>query len=85
MTWLFASGHAIDIVLAVIAVEALWLITRARWRVHRALLCLVPGALMLLALRAALTGLDWRWIAALLLLSFPVNLADLALRTRDMR
>eukprot|EP01037_Dinobryon_pediforme_P014368 gene14368-14492_t len=84
MVWLFASGHAIDIVLAVIGIEAVWLIAREGWHPRRALLCLAPGALMLLALRAALTGLDWRWIAALLLLSFPVNLADLAQRTRDM-
>ncbi len=85
MIWLFASGHAIDIVLAVIGIEAVWLMARAHWPARRALLCLAPGALMLLALRAALTGLDWRWIAVLLLLSFPVNLADLAQRTRDMR
>jgi predicted membrane channel-forming protein YqfA (hemolysin III family) len=84
MTWLFASGHAIDIVLAVIGIELVWLIARARWSPLRALLCLAPGVLILLALRAALTGLDWRWIAVLLLLSFPVNLADLVQRTRDM-
>ncbi len=85
MMWLFASGHAVDIVLVVIAIELGWLVTRAHWRLTDALLCLGPGALMLLALRAALTGLDWRWIATLLLLSFPVNLADLARRTRRMK
>ena len=81
MIWLFASGHAVDVVLLVIACELIVLVTRARWRLYDALLCLTPGVLMLLALRAALIGLDWRWIAVLLLASFPVNLADLALRS----
>jgi hypothetical protein len=85
MTWLFASGHAVDIVLVVIAIELCWLVARAQWRVIDAVLCLAPGVLMLLALRAALIGLDWRWIALLLLLSFPINLADLARRTRGMQ
>lgn len=65
--------------LAVIALELLWL-TRKGWRVGDALLRLAPGALLLVALRASLTGLDWRWIALPLLLSFPVHLADLTRR-----
>ncbi len=80
MVRLFASGHAVDIVLAVIAAELGWLTLRKGWRVADALLRLGPGALMLAALRAALTGLDWRWIALPLLLSFPVHLADLRRR-----
>lgn len=79
MNWLFASGHAADLVLAVMAVELLWLI-RHGWRVTDALLRLAPGALMLIALRGALTDLDWYWIALPLALSFPVHLADLARR-----
>lgn len=82
MTWLFASGHAVDIVLAVIAVELVWMVAAAGWRVREAVLRLAPGALMLLALRAALIGSEWFWIALPLLLSFPVHLADLAQRTR---
>ena len=76
MNRLFASGHAVDIVLLVIALELAWLL-RSGWGVGDALLRLGPGVLLLLALRAALTGLDWRWIALPLLLSFPVHLADL--------
>ena len=83
MVWLFASGHAVDIVLAVLGIELVWLIAGAKWPVTKALLCLVPGALMLLGLRAALIGLDWRWIAVPLLASFPINLADLWLRHRQ--
>lgn len=78
MSWLFASGHAVDIVLAVIAIEWLFLVYRKGWSKTDALLRLLPGALMLCALRAALTGSDWRWIALPLLVSFPAHLADLA-------
>ena len=80
MAWLFASGHAVDIVLAVIAVELIWLVAKRRWRIAEALCRLGPGALMLLALRGALTGQPWPWIALPLMLSFPVHLADLARR-----
>lgn len=66
--------------LAVLAIELVWLTVRAGWRPADALLRLGPGALMLVALRGALTGTDWRWIALPLLLSFPVHLADLARR-----
>lgn len=79
MEWLFASGHAVDIVLAVLTVELAWL-TRRGWNPIDAALRLAPGALMLLALRGALTGLDWPWIALPLALSFPAHLADLARR-----
>ena len=78
MNWLFASGHAVDIVLVVIAIEFGWLVSAARWKPIDALLRLAPGALILLSLRGALTGADWRWIALPLLMSFPVHVADLA-------
>ncbi|MBJ6123005.1 hypothetical protein [Sphingomonas mollis] len=80
MVWLFASGHAVDIVLAVIAVELIWLVAGRGWRMTDALLRLGPGVLMLVALRFALTGHDWRWIMTALLSSFPVHLADLMRR-----
>ena len=78
MAWLFASGHAVDIVLVVMAGELVWLAARKDWPMADALLRIGPGALMLLALRAALVGLGWPWIALPLLASFPVHLADLA-------
>lgn len=77
MEALFASGHAVDIVLAVIAVELLWLVLRGGWSWDAAIYRLLPGALMLVAVRNALLGLYWPWIALPLLLSFPVHLADL--------
>lgn len=78
MSWLFDSGHAADIVLAVMALELGWLVGRRGWSPGAAVLRLGPGALMLVALRAALTGCAWPSIALPLLLSFPLHLADLA-------
>ena len=77
---LFASGHAADIVLAIMLVEALWLIVRRGWPTVDALTLLLPGALILMALRASLTHQDWPWIALPLMLSLPVHLADIARR-----
>lgn len=62
------------------AFEFSWLKARCRWRAGDAALRLLPGALMILALRAALTGAAWPWVAAPLALSFPVHLADLRRR-----
>lgn len=82
MDWLFASGHAADLILAVLAIEAVWLIARGRQALGVALM-LLPAALMILALRGALTGAAWPWIALPLALSFPVHLADAVRRRGD--
>ncbi|WP_271078470.1 hypothetical protein [Aurantiacibacter sp. MUD61] len=79
MEWFFASGHAVDLVLAVLALEFVWLWRRGRNALDTFLM-LLPAALILLALRAALIGAEWYWIAAFLALSFPAHLADLARR-----
>ncbi|WP_010162327.1 hypothetical protein [Sphingomonas sp. PAMC 26617] len=50
---------------------------RSGWSTRDAALRLLPGALMMLALRAALTGAVWWWIALALAASFPAHLADL--------
>jgi hypothetical protein len=76
---LFASGHAVDIVLAVLALEGLILVARKR-NMAEVCLMLFPAALILLGLRAALVGAPWPMIAIPLALSFPVHLADLRLR-----
>jgi hypothetical protein len=86
MSELFASGHAVDIVLAVLAAEVLVLSNRRTRRVgerHRGatmIIAALPGIFLLLALRAALTGADWIWIALWLAASFPAHLADLRRR-----
>ena len=41
------------------------------------LLTILPGAAMMLALRAALTGAEWQWVAVWLTVSLPLHLADL--------
>lgn len=76
----FASGHAVDVVLVVIAVEAAWLIGTRRMRPWPALLVLGPGVFILLGVRAALVGADWWWISLALLASFPLHLLDLKQR-----
>ncbi len=85
MSALFASGHAVDLVLVVLALE-LALIGIGRRRrgvpVHRLNLVIaaLPGLFLLLALRAALTGSGWPWVALCLAASFPAHLADLSRR-----
>lgn len=80
MDWLFRSGHAADIILGVMLAEAIWLHLRRRIGLIDIALALLPGALILLAARAALVGSDWQMIALPLALSFPVHLADLRRR-----
>lgn len=77
---LFASGHAADVILAVMAVEAWWLVARRGWVVFDVLALLLPGALFVVALRAALIHMDWPWVALPLALSLPAHLADVARR-----
>ena len=85
MSWLaalFASGHAVDLVLAVMAVEGIWLVASRGRRAGDVLFMLLPGALMLMALRAALTGSAWWWVALWLTLSLPAHLEDVRRRGR---
>lgn len=78
--WLFDRGHAADVILVFMALELAWLTLRAKWRFADAALLLAPGALMIAALRVALTGGQATAIALLLALSFPAHLADLRRR-----
>lgn len=72
----FASGRAVDVVLLVLLAEAIIL----KWRgtsLTIIISALMPAVLMMIALRAALTGMDWPWISIPLALAFPVHLYDL--------
>jgi hypothetical protein len=80
MAWLFASGHAADVVLGVLAIEAVWLRSARGWRWGAIAALLGPAALIVLGLRAALTGADWWWIALPLAAALPLHLADLRAR-----
>lgn len=80
LTWYFASGRAADVMLALLALELLWL-----WRGRGAPLLtasavVAPGALIVLGLRGALVGAAWPLIALPLALALPAHLLDLARR-----
>lgn len=80
MSEFFASGHAADAILAVLAIESI-LLVRAGRPVFDVAAMLLPAALIVVALRGALVGAEWPWIAVPLALSFPVHLWDLSRRT----
>lgn len=84
MEGFFASGHAVDFVLAVLVVELIVLLRRG-WSPVDALAMLLPAALILFGLRAALTEAAWPWVALPLALSLPVHLLDLARRQSRRR
>src|SRR3954447_3872193 len=88
MAELFASGHIIDLILGLIVAEAIAL---ALWRrrfgtgpgLSGMAATLASGAGLLLAVRAALVGAAWEWIAAPLLGSLLAHGADLYGRWKD--
>ncbi|AOL22853.1 hypothetical protein Ga0102493_111831 [Erythrobacter litoralis] len=82
MSWLFETGHAADIILAVLLIEAGWL-RRRGWRWLDLAGLLGPAALIVLGLRGAMTGAEWPFIAVPLALSLPLHLLDVRLREKD--
>ena len=85
LTHLFVSGLAIDVALAMIALEFLVLCLFGKsgtlgTRAFTLILALGPGACLMLALRAALTQSSLVWVAMFLALSLPLHLTDLARR-----
>ena len=82
---LIVNGHAVDLILLVIVVEFIYLYMNSgrQGRVSSLInigCALAPGACILLALRAALTGAGWVWIAGFLAIAFPFHLFDSARR-----
>lgn len=81
---LFANGHIIDLILAVLVVE--WIcvsfiyfykgkgIAPLHFLVHA-----LPGVFVFLGLRAALLGQEWQTIGMFLGISFIAHIADLIL------
>lgn len=84
METLFASGHAADIVLGVLAIEAL-ILARRGWAFTAIIGLIGPAALIVLGLRAALVGAEWYWVSLPVALSFPLHLLDLRHRLRATR
>ncbi|MBH1945162.1 hypothetical protein I5L01_13105 [Erythrobacter sp. YJ-T3-07] len=81
---LFASGHAADIVLGVLAIEAV-ILARRGWAFTAILGLIGPAALIVLGLRAALVGAEWYWVSLPVALAFPLHLLDLRHRLRTTR
>lgn len=85
MAEFIASGRVADLLLAVIALEAAGLILFRRLTgrgpaIIDVVALLLPGACLVVALRAALTGASWAVIALALLASLVTHLFDLARR-----
>lgn len=84
---LFASGRVVDLALAVVAIEAALLVWHRR-RYGRGVPAaelfafLAAGACLMLALRAALVGASWWWVAAPMAGAGVAHLLDLRLRWR---
>ncbi len=82
---LFTGGRAIDLVLAFVVLEGLLLLAAWRFagrglRPREVVSALVPGACLMLALRASLLGQAEPVIAAWLCAALVSHLTDLALR-----
>jgi len=82
MSALFDSGRIIDVILLLVALEAVALLAWRRQRAAPLLVGLLPGVALMLAIRAALTGSGWPWIAALLGAALALHLIDLAIRAK---
>ena len=87
MAELIASGRVVDLILVLMALEALaltlfWARTARGLRPLLLVVNLAGGASLLLALRAALTGAGSVTIGSFLVLALAAHLADLALRWR---
>ena len=81
----FASGRVADLLLLVMAAEFAGLTIKAPGARRRAvmtdlLFALAPGACLTLALRMALTGQPWPWIAFWLTAALPIHVGDLVRR-----
>jgi hypothetical protein len=76
---LVVSGRIVDLILLVVALEALILLAAGRGdrrRFATIVVTVLPGICLLMALRASLTGAGWEVVSIWLALSFPAHLAD---------
>ncbi len=87
MSEVFAEGRIVDLILLLVAVElvvlAIVAVRSGRTSLLRGLVAnLLAGAFLLAALRSALTGAAWPWIALLLLAALVAHAVDLWARWR---
>jgi hypothetical protein len=90
MRSLLTSGRFIDFALLALVVELAIVFVRERsgrsgLRVIDVAGQLAAGGMLLLGLRAALTGADYRWTLMCLTASLPAHLFDLVRRARRAR
>ncbi len=88
MAQLFASGRIVDLILALVVLEAVLfaLLNRRAVDYPRRIdlwLGLLPGACLLLALRSVQSGAAWTWTAFWLGCALATHLADVARRWRS--
>jgi hypothetical protein len=81
------TGTAVDVILAVVGIEAILLlavhlVTGRGLAPLDVLGQLMAGVMLLAALRCALTGADGRWTLGFLAASFPAHVFDLVRRWR---
>ena len=87
MTDFLASAHIVDLILAVVALEVIvialyWRMTHRGIAPAQLLPNLFAGALLLLAMRLALSDYPWPWYTACLAAAGIANVADLRQRWR---
>ncbi len=85
MTYLFASGWIVDLILVAMVIETVALLmyrfTTGRGIPVAALwINLLAGGFLLLALRSALLGHSWIWMSGWLAMALVAHIADLAQR-----
>lgn len=89
MEALITSGRMMDIIITLVVLEALLfallprLVPQRAWPRFTTLWpTLLSGAVLMLAIRLAVTGAPWIWLALVLLTALVVHLVDLAMRFR---
>lgn len=87
MNQFFTSGLAVDLVLALMAGEAILLIALHRWAARGPapsdwLANLASGFCLVLGVRAVIAGAPWPWLALALSGSLAAHLVDLKRRWR---
>lgn len=86
MEALFASGRIIDLILLLVVVEAAVLAAWPRLRGSMTMVdvaaLLAPGVMLMLAVRAALSGAPYTITAAVLAAAFAFHILDVARRRR---
>ena len=83
MSALFSTGRVVDLILAFVFLEAVFIAvhrgkTGRGVRLREIAAGMLAGVFLLLALRCALVGERWPWIATWLLAALIAHLADLA-------